>query len=90
LIGYIPLGAVASRYNILSELEINPVVKKIQKYRSKWIQHIQQMDRDRQTATLNYEISTVLEVKPGTTPQKTSGLLVGPEQGTRHKTLQAV
>jgi hypothetical protein len=76
--------------DILSELKINPVVKKIQKYRSKWIQHVWQMDRNRQTATLNYEISTMWEMKPGTTPQKTSGVLLGPEQVTRHKTLQAI
>jgi hypothetical protein len=33
------------------------------------------MDRDRQTATLNYELSTVWETKPRTTNQMTSGLL---------------
>ena len=38
------------------------------------------MDRDRQTATLNYEISTVWELKPRTTTQKTSRLLMGPVQ----------
>jgi hypothetical protein len=31
--------------DILSELIINPVVKKIHMYRNKWIQHVQQMDR---------------------------------------------
>jgi len=45
-------------------------------------------ETDRQTATLNYEISTVWETKPRTTSQKTSGLLMGPEQVTRPKTLQ--
>ena len=34
----------------------------------------------RQTATLNYEISTVWETKPRTTTQKTSRLLMGPVQ----------
>ena len=34
----------------------------------------------RQTATLNCEISTVWETKPRTTNQRTSGLLIGPEQ----------
>jgi len=34
--------------DILSELKINPVVKKIDMYRKKWIQHVQQMDRGRQ------------------------------------------
>jgi hypothetical protein len=48
----------------LSELKINPVVKKIQKYGTKWIQHVQRMDRDGQTATLNYEISTMWETDP--------------------------
>jgi len=42
------------------------------------------MDRNRETATLNYEISAVWETKPGTT----SGLSVGLEQVTRHKTVQ--
>jgi len=35
--------------DIVSELKINKVVKKIQNYRSEWIQNVQQMDRDRQT-----------------------------------------
>jgi len=33
--------------DILSEIKINPVKKKIQNYRNKWIHHVQQMDRDR-------------------------------------------
>jgi hypothetical protein len=47
-----------------------------------------QTDRqtDRQTATLNCEIWTVWETKPRTTPQRNSGLSVGPEHVTRHKT----
>jgi hypothetical protein len=36
----------------------------------------------RQTATLNYEISTIWETKPRTFPQKDSRLLMGPEQVT--------
>ena len=32
---------------ILSGLKINPVVKKIQNYRNKWIQNDGRMDRDR-------------------------------------------
>jgi len=32
------------------------------------------------TTTLNYEISTMWETKPRTTPQKTSQLLMGSEQ----------
>jgi len=46
-------------------------------------------ETDRQTDTFNYEISAVWETKPRTTPQRASVLLVGPEQGTSHKTLQA-
>ena len=51
-----------------------------------------QTDRqtDRQTATLNCEISTVWETKPTVTAGNCSVLLVGLEQGTRVKTLQAV
>jgi len=30
-----------------SELEINPVVNKIQNYRNEWIQHVRRMDRGR-------------------------------------------
>ena len=43
----------------------------------------------RQTATLNYEMSTLWETKPRTTPRNTLGRLMGPEQGTRPKILQA-
>jgi len=35
--------------------------------------------------TINYEISTVWETKPRTNPQRTSGLLIGPEQVTGSK-----
>jgi hypothetical protein len=45
---------------------------------------------DRQTATLNHEISTVCWTKPKTITQKTSGLLVGSEQVTWHNRLPAV
>jgi hypothetical protein len=45
-------------------------------------------ETDRQPATLNYEISTVWEMKPRTTPEETSGLLIGPEKVTGDKTLQ--
>jgi len=38
--------------DILSELKNNPVSKKIQNYRNKWIQHVRRMDRDRQAATI--------------------------------------
>ena len=45
-------------YN-LPEIKINPVVNKILNYRSKWVQHLWRMDR--QTATINYEISVMWE-----------------------------
>jgi hypothetical protein len=38
-----------TKEGILSELKINPVVKKIQNLRYKWVQHVQRMYRDRQT-----------------------------------------
>jgi len=44
----------------------------------------------RQTATLNYEKSTMWEKKPRIIPQNTSRILIGPEQVTRPKTLQAI
>jgi hypothetical protein len=47
-------------------------------------------ETDRQTATLNYEISTTWETNQRTTPQKTSRLLMGPGQVTRPKSLQAL
>jgi hypothetical protein len=48
------------------------------------------MGRDRQTATINFEISTVWETKPMTTPQKKFRLVTGPEQVTRPKTMQDI
>jgi len=33
--------------DILSEIKINSVLKKIQNYRNKWIKHVRRMDRDR-------------------------------------------
>jgi hypothetical protein len=33
--------------DILSELKINPVVKKIQSYRYRWLQDVRRMDRER-------------------------------------------
>ena len=47
-------------------------------------------DGQRQTDALNYEISTMRESKPRTTPQETSYLLVGMELATRPETLQAL
>jgi hypothetical protein len=76
--------------DILSGLEINPVVKKIQSHRNKWIRHVRRKDRDRQTYTLNCDMSTALETRPRTTLQKTSRLLVGPELVIRPTTLQAI
>jgi len=45
--------------DILSELKIIQVKEKIQNYINKWIQHIRRPDRDRQTVTHNFQISTV-------------------------------
>jgi len=42
------------------------------------------------TVTLKYEISTMWETRPRTTPQKTSRLLMELEQITRSKTLQSI
>jgi len=50
--------------NILSGLKFNPFVKKPNNQSNKWLQHVWRTDRDRQTATLNCEISTVWETKP--------------------------
>ena len=44
----------------------------------------------RQTATLNYEMSTMWETKTRMVHQKISRLFMGPEQVTRPKTLQAI
>jgi hypothetical protein len=33
--------------DILSELEIKPVVKQTQNYKNKWVQHVTRMDKDR-------------------------------------------
>ena len=44
----------------------------------------------RQTATLNCEISTVWETNSRTAPQKTSPPLMGTEQDKRPKTLQDI
>jgi hypothetical protein len=74
-----------TREYISSELKkINPVVKKIQNYRNKWIKHVRQMD------TLNYEIRTMWETKTTTAAQETSRLLMGPEQVKRPNSLQAI
>ena len=48
------------------------------------------MQKDRQTVTLNYELSTVWVTNPRKSTQQTSGLFVGAERVTRPKTLQAL
>jgi len=75
---------------ILSELKIRPVLKKFQNYRNKWVQHFRRMDGDRQTATLNCDVSTMWETNPRRTPQKRLLDSMGLEQSTRAKTLQAI
>jgi hypothetical protein len=74
----------------LSGVKINPLVKTIQNCGNKWLQHVQQMDRDRQTDTLNYDNANHAGTKSRTNPQKTSRLLMGPERVTRSETLQAM
>jgi len=44
----------------------------------------------RQTTKLNYKKSTMWETKPRIIPQTTYQLLMGPEQVTKPKTLQAM
>ena len=41
-----------------------------------WTERERERQTDRQTATLNYEMSTVWEMKPRTNPQRTSGMSV--------------
>ena len=48
-----------TKKDILSELKINPVVNKTHSHIPKRVQRGWRMDRDRQTATLNYEISAI-------------------------------
>ena len=49
----------------LSELKTNPVVKKIQNYINKWMQHVQRMDRDRLTYLLTPWCRVLLEKLTG-------------------------
>ena len=64
--------------------------RKLKIYGNKWVKHVRRLDRDRQTAMLNCEISAVWETKLTTTMQKTSRLLMRPELVTRPKTLKAI
>jgi hypothetical protein len=73
--------------DIFSDLKINTVVKKIYNYLNKWVAHIRRVDRDLQTATFNYEMSTMWETKQRTTTLKTFQLFVGLEQVTWAKML---
>jgi hypothetical protein len=45
---------------------------------------------NRQTTVLNYEITTMWETKRKTIPQKTSQMLMGPEEVMRPEALQAI
>jgi hypothetical protein len=47
--------------DILSQIKINPVVKKIQNY----VNRYRMIGEWTETITLNYEISTIWETKPG-------------------------
>jgi hypothetical protein len=74
--------------DILSEFNINPVVKKIQNYRNKSVQHFRQMDRDLQTVNLikKYQLCGTRNQEQ----QKTSRLEMGPENVTKPETLHVV
>jgi hypothetical protein len=70
--------------DILSELKISPVVEKIQNYRTKWIQHVGRTDRNRLLYLIfKYQLY-------GKRNQKTFQLVIGMEQVTTPKTLQAM
>jgi hypothetical protein len=58
--------------DILSELIINPAVQKIRHYRNKNISCSE--NGQRQTAALHYKISTMWEMKPRMTPQRSRDL----------------
>jgi len=73
-----------SNEDSLSELNINSGAKE-----QKYMDTTCSANGQRQTAILNYELSTMWETKPRTTRLKTSRLLMGPELVTRPKTLQA-
>jgi hypothetical protein len=74
--------------DILSELNINPVVNKIKNYRNKCVQNFRQMDRDWQTVRL------IKKYQPCGTrnqeQQKTSRVEMGSENVTRPETLHVV
>jgi len=55
-----------------------------------WNNNVRRIARDRQTATVKHEISTVWKTKPRATPQMTCRLLMWPELVTWPKTLQAI
>ena len=78
-----------SNEDILSELKINSLVKENAK-EQKYMDTACSANGQRQTAILNYELSTMWETKRRTTPLKTFRLLMGPELVTRPKTLQAI
>jgi len=70
--------------DVLSELKISRVAKKIPTYRNTWIQP--SVNKQTKTVTFKTEISTMWETKLRTVPQKLK-LLMRPEQVTRPKTL---
>jgi len=78
-----------SNEDILSELKISSVVQENAK-EQKYMDISCSANGQRHTAILNYELSTMWETKPRSTPLKTSRLLMGPELVTRPKTLQAI
>jgi hypothetical protein len=77
-----------SNDDILLELKINSFVKENAK-EQKYMNTTCSANGQRQTAILNYELSTMWETNPKTTPLTSSRLLMGSELVTRPKTLQA-
>lgn len=62
--------------DILTDLKINSDLNNIQNFGHKCINvHVQKMDTDR-LSHLNHELSLMCQMKPGTTPLKTSGILM--------------
>ena len=75
-------------WGVDTKLKINPLLKKFQNYRNKWLQHFRQMDRHR----LPHLIMKYQPCGKGSqkTLQKISMLLMGPKEVTRPETLQAI
>ena len=77
-----------TKEDVLSELKINPVLNKTQNYRTKWVRHGRQMDRDKLPhLIMKYQ---PFEKRCQGRPQMNVLSILGPEQVTRAETLQAM